>query len=76
MIEKHIEMNKIVADEFVTMVHEYDLPVDVHVGLSYMNSNGDYIVIVRMEYALQNGELIDRYLSQALNQAIKRLALA
>ena len=73
MIEKHIEMNKTVADEFVTMVHEYDLPVDIHVGLSRMNANGDYITHVKLEYTSQNEGIVEKYLSQAIERGINRM---
>lgn len=73
MIEKHIEMNKIVADEFITMVHEYDLPVDVHVGLSRMNANGDYITHVKLEYTSLNEGIVEKYLSQAIERGINRM---
>lgn len=66
-------MNKTVADEFVTMVHEYDLPVDIHVGLSRMNANGDYITHVNLEYTSQNEGIVEKYLSQAIERGINRM---
>ena len=75
MIEKHIDMNKTVADEFVTLGHEYDLPVDIHVGLSRMNANGDYITHVNLEYTSQNEGIVEKYLSQAIERGINRMIL-
>ena len=73
MREKHTEMNKTVADESVTMVHEYDLPVNVHVGLSRMNANGDYITHVNLEYTSQNEGIVEKYLAQAIERGINRM---
>ena len=74
MIRKDLEMNKVLADVFITMVHEYDLPVNAKVGVPYMDSNGDCMVNVNIQFDEQANKIVDKYLSSAMDHAAEALA--
>ena len=74
MIRKDLEMNKVLADIFITMVHEFDLPVTVKVGVPYMDNNGDCMVNVNLHFDEQADKVVSKYLTSAMNHASDTLA--
>ena len=69
MVTINYEMNKVMADIFITMVHEYDLPVTAKVGVPRLDGNGDTMVNVDLQYDEMAKVTVSKYLSKAMNQA-------
>lgn len=74
MVTINYEMNKVMADIFITMVHEYDLPVTAKVGVPRFDGNGDTMVNVDLQYDEMAKVTVSKYLSKAMNQAAEVLS--
>ncbi len=74
MVTINYEMNKVMADIFITMVHEYDLPVTAKVGVPRLDGNGDTMVNVDLQYDEMAKVTVSKYLSKAMNQAAEVLS--
>lgn len=74
MVTINYEMNKVMADVFITMVHEYDLPVTAKVGVPRLDGNGDTMVNVDLQYDEMAKVTVSKYLSKAMNQAAEVLS--
>lgn len=74
MVAINYEMNKVMADIFITMVHEYDLPVTAKVGVPRLDGNGDTMVNVDLQYDEMAKVTVSKYLSKAMNQAAEVLS--
>ena len=74
MVTINYEMNKVMADIFTTMVHEYDLPVTAKVGVPRLDGNGDTMVNVDLQYDEMAKVTVSKYLSKAMNQAAEVLS--
>lgn len=73
MVTTNYEMNKVLADIFITMVHEYDLPVTAKVGVPHIDDNGDAMVNVDLQYDEMAKVTVSKYLSKAMNHAAEIL---
>ena len=74
MVTINYEMNKVMADIFITMVHEYDLSVTAKVGVPRLDGNGDTMVNVDLQYDEMAKVTVSKYLSKAMNQAAEVLS--
>ena len=74
MVTINYEMNKVMADIFITMEHEYDLPVTAKVGVPRLDGNGDTMVNVDLQYDEMAKVTVSKYLSKAKNQAAEVLS--
>lgn len=74
MVTINYEMNEVMADIFITMVHEYDLPVTAKVGVPRLDGNGDTMVNVDLQYDEMAKVTVSKYLSKAMNQAAEVLS--
>ena len=74
MVTINYEMNKVMADIFITMVHEYDLPVTAKEGVPRLDGNGDTMVNVDLQYDEMAKVTVSKYLSKAMNQAAEVLS--
>lgn len=73
MIKKLCEMNCVLADIFVGLIHENDLPVTVKVGKSYVDANSTRMVSVDYSYPKEDEGIVERELGRAIEKAVDRI---
>ena len=73
MIKKLCEMNCVLANIFVGLIHENDLPVTITVGKSYVDANSTRMVSVDYSYPKEDEGIVEKVLGWAIEKAVDRI---
>lgn len=73
MIKKSYEMNCVLANIFVGMIHENDLPVTMKVGKSFVDANNERMVSVDCAFPESDQGIVERVLGWAMEKAVNRV---
>ena len=73
MIKKLCEMNFVLANILVGLIHENDLPVTMKVGKTYVDSNSTRMVSVDYSYPKEDEGIVEKVLEWAQEMAVDRI---